>query len=249
MKGSVERCNGNTTHRRRIGAVVFDMDGVLVDSHPLHRKAWRQFLRTLGRKASDRELDYILDGRKRDEILRHFLGPLSAQQILEYGQRKDRFFRESEGEVQPMPGVKEVVQQAAARGTPIAVATSASEGRTRFTLQQLQLDRYLQSIVTGADVPTGKPAPDVYQMTCERLGVVPEHAVAFEDSVSGVQSAKAARLFCVGVLSHQSAHTLKAAGADLTIAEFDGLSLDFLEAELFERIIDAGRASIAASKR
>ena len=80
------------------------MDGVIVDSHPAHRKAWRQFLRTLGREVSNTELNFILDGRKRADILRHFLGELSEAEIVDYGKRKDDFFQHSSFEVKLSQG-------------------------------------------------------------------------------------------------------------------------------------------------
>jgi beta-phosphoglucomutase len=214
------------------GAIIFDMDGVIVNSHPVHRKAWQRFLRLLGRSVSDADLDYILDGRKRSDILCHFLGPLSSREIFEYGQRKDLIFRESAAEIQPIPGLVAFVEHVARQHMRMAVATSASESRTRFTLEQLKLRSYFNVIVTGKDVTAGKPAPDIYRTACRRLCVEPEAAVAFEDAVSGVEAAKAAGLQCVGLLTHQPAAKLIAAGADLTIPDFAGLSLDDLDSEL-----------------
>lgn len=208
------------------------MDGVIVNSHPVHRKAWERFLRQLGHHVSESELDFIMDGHKRADILCHFLGPLSTEQILEYGQRKDLFFQESAQEVQPVRGLIEFIEHVAAHGKRMAVATSASESRTRFTLEQLGLRCFFETVVTGKDVSLGKPAPDIYRTACDRLGVDPASAVAFEDAMAGVRAAKAAGLQCVGVLSHQSAFNLTAAGADLTIADFQGLSLATLQSRL-----------------
>ncbi len=223
----LKKSNGGTVH-----AVIFDMDGVIVNSHPVHRKAWQQFLQLLGQDVSESELDYILDGRKRADILCHFLGPLSPEQIHEYGHRKDLFFRESAGEVQAIPGLVGFVEHVASQRKSMAVATSASESRTRFTLEQLGLRSYFDVIVTGKDVKLGKPAPDIYRAACQGLRVAPQAAVAFEDAVAGVAAAKAAGLRCVGVLSHQPAEKLMAAGADFTIPDFAGLSLGDVEFEL-----------------
>ena len=77
-------------------AVLFDMDGVLIDSHPAHRAAWREFLCSLGKDVSDTELSFILDGRTRAQILRHFLGELSEQGLQTYGKHKDELFRSME---------------------------------------------------------------------------------------------------------------------------------------------------------
>jgi len=212
------------------------MDGVIIDSHPAHRKAWREFLQSLGRQVADSDLDYILDGRKRADILSHFLGPLSTEQIIEYGKCKDLFFRESSSAIEPIPGAVQFVKHVAAEGIRMAVATSASEDRTSCTLEHLQLKRYFATVVTGRDVTAGKPKPDIYLAACKLLKVDPLETVAFEDAVSGVVAAKSAGLRCVGVLSHETSDKLTAAGADFTISDFNGLSLSLLELGLAESL-------------
>ncbi|PYX62323.1 MAG: hypothetical protein DMG73_00275, partial [Acidobacteria bacterium] len=82
-------------------SVIFDMDGVIIDSHPAHRKAWKDFLQTFGKEVSESELSFILDGRKRRDILRHFLGDVSEQELVEYGKKKDGFFQQVSLEVNP----------------------------------------------------------------------------------------------------------------------------------------------------
>ena len=71
---------------------VFDFDGVIVDSHPLHVRAWKHFLDSVGKTVTEEQLLFALDGRKRDDILRHFMGELEADQIIEYGLRKNSSF-------------------------------------------------------------------------------------------------------------------------------------------------------------
>src|SRR6266481_6032598 len=116
----------NRTHNfPEIHAVVFDMDGVLIDSHPAHREAWRSFLRTLNRDVPDGELNYILDGRKREDILRHFLGDLSAEQLHRYGSQKDAFFQKQTRQVSPMPGLLGFLSHLRKHRITLAIATSA----------------------------------------------------------------------------------------------------------------------------
>ena len=210
-------------------AVIFDMDGVIVDSHPAHREAWRTFLRTLGRSVSDAELDFVLDGRKRGEILRHFLGELSEDAVHEYGKSKDEYFRRASLKVKPVPGVVKFIRTLGNAGIATAVATSASESRTRHTLEHLRLVGKIRVIVTGDDVALGKPDPSIYGLVCERLNVNPGHALAVEDAVSGIQAARGVGLKCIGVASHQSPERLRAAGAAYVVQDFLNLSLAQLE--------------------
>jgi len=208
------------------------MDGVIIDSHPLHRVAWREFLRRLGKDVDDVTLDFVLDGRTRKDILFHFLGPLTDKQLAEHGHHKDQLLRSLDDEVQTMPGVVEFLDQLSRADIPMALATSAGRGRALGTLKELGLARHFQTIVTADEVADGKPDPAIYRLAAERLRVDPRSLLAVEDAVSGVKSATAAGMRCIGVASAPRAELLRAAGADPVIPDFRGLSLDQLEAAL-----------------
>jgi HAD superfamily hydrolase (TIGR01509 family) len=188
------------------------------------------FLRSLGKPVSDAELDFVLDGRKRSEILRHFLGDLSEDEIREYGEQKDKFFRQQSLEMRLIPGVAELLSQLRKAGIATAVATSASENRTQRVLDQLQLARKFDVVVSGNDVARGKPDPAIYRVTCQKLRTSPKCAVAIEDAVSGIRAALAAGLVCIGLCGHQLPDTLRAAGAMHVVRDFLDLSLTQLEA-------------------
>ena len=208
-----------------LGAVIFDMDGVIVDSHPAHRHAWRRFLQDLGRQVPDHELDFILDGRKRVDILRYFLGELSEIELAEFGNRKDEFFQRNADHVKPMSGVTELLVQLRKEKIVMAVATSASEVRTHSTLERLKLRHYFSAIITANDVAHGKPDPTVYRLACQRVNTSPETALAIEDAVSGVQAARGAGLKVLGVSDPKAADKLRGAGAFHVVENLEGLSL------------------------
>ena len=210
--------------------VVFDMDGVIIDSHPAHRLAWKAFLQSLGNEIADEELDFILEGRKRSEILKHFLGELTPEQIAEYGNRKDEFLQRQSDAMQPVPGVVEFLSHLSEAGIAIAVATSASRRRALGTLEELGLTHCFHTIVTGDDVPAGKPDPAIYQLAAERMGESPLTLLAVEDAVSGVKSARAAGMRCLGVADARRAPLLQAAGADSVIPDFRACSFRQLQA-------------------
>jgi beta-phosphoglucomutase len=213
--------------------VVFDMDGVIIDSHPAHRLAWKAFLQSVGRETSDAELDFILEGCKRAEILKHFLGELPPEQIAEYGNRKDELLKKHNHSVQPIPGVVEFLGDLSEAGIRTGLATSASRKRALGTLGELGLAHYFHTIVTGDDVTAGKPDPALYRSAAERMHESPELLLAVEDAASGVKSARAAGMRCLGVASAQRAHLLQAAGADPIIPDFRAFSLIQLKACYF----------------
>jgi beta-phosphoglucomutase len=226
----------------RLRGVIFDMDGVLVDSHSVHRKAWRLFLHTLGRDVPDSELDFILDGRKRADILRHFLGDCPDHEMEEVGRRKDSIFRQIQLAVVPIPGVIRLVHDLHARGTALAVATSASRSRAHSTLAELGLLGCFNAIVTGDDVSQGKPDPAVYLLACDRLHLKADRSLAVEDAVSGIHSAVAAGLSCLAIALHDAPETLTAAGAAHVVHDFENVSTHDLE-DLLSRCNHASRSA------
>ena len=209
--------------------VVFDMDGVVIDSHPAHRADWKAFLEALGKSVADSELDIILDGGKREEILKHFLGDLSPEQIAEYGRRKDEILRNRSTKLEPMAGVVEFLDQLCHSGIRVALATSAGKLRTLHTLRELRLANYFETVVTGDDVTTGKPDPAIYRLAAARLRERPECLLAVEDAVSGVKAARAAGLRCAAIAHNGRADSLRQAGANPIVEDFRCLSLVQLE--------------------
>jgi beta-phosphoglucomutase len=215
---------------RLLRGIVFDMDGVVIDSHPAHRRAWQKFLHAVGRDVTETELDFVLDGRKRDEILCYFLGELKPAQIAQYGALKDEMLQQLGEDLRPLPGIIEFLNSLSPAGIRIALATSAGRRRTCGTLEELGLARYFDAIVTGDEVGKGKPDPAIYRLVAERLNETPESLLVVEDAVSGVKSARAAGMRCLGVASPQRAEALRDAGADPVISDFRSLSLARLRA-------------------
>lgn len=209
----------------RLQAIVFDMDGVLVDSHPAHRFAWRELLHSLGKEVTESELDFVMDGRKREEILVHFLGPLTDTQMEAYGRLKSDLFWRATAAVAPVPGVSEFIECIHSAGIPMAVATSASAGRTQSILKRLGLLTHFTAVVTGDEVRAGKPDPGIYLLACQRINCPPSAAVAFEDAAAGVRAAKGAGLRCVGITKGGSGEKLTAAGVDCILPDFVNLTL------------------------
>lgn len=231
--------------RTDVECVILDMDGVIIDSHPAHREAWRQFLKGLGKEVSESELDFILDGRKRHEILAHFFPGVSESELVEYGRKKDEVFQRLFLDVRALPGVVEFIKDVRRCGVPLAVATSASRTRTRSTLNRLHIADQFAVVVTGDDVPEGKPDPSIYYLVCTRLNAEPRNCLVLEDALSAVQAAKRAGFQCVGVGYNGSCDRLRAAGADHVIENFVGLSFENLQA-ILERHSEIGQRSLSA---
>jgi len=203
---------------------IFDMDGVVVDSHAAHIRTWKKLLLSLGKSLSDAELDFVRQGIKRQEILRHFLGDLEDEQVQAYCREKDQLFQSEVETIKLVPGARALLEDLKCAGVPTALATCGSTTRVYELLSRLRLENYFTSIVTGDEVAVGKPHPEVFYKAAERLGVHPAESVVFEDSVSGVQGAKAAGMKCVGITDRPYAPALLQAGADHVLPDLSGIS-------------------------
>jgi HAD superfamily hydrolase (TIGR01509 family) len=143
---------------------------------------------------------------------------------------KDEMLQQLRQQLRPLPGVVKFLQRLSLSGVRIALATSAGRRRACGTLEELGLADYFETIVTGDEVVHGKPDPAIYRLVAERLNESPKYLVAIEDAVSGVKSARAAGMRCMGVASPDRAEGLRAAGAHPVIPDFQDFSLDELKA-------------------
>lgn len=208
--------------------IIFDLDGVVVDSHPAHKQAWKAFFAGVGKELSDQELDFVLEGQKREDILRYFLGNLSNKQLREYGAQKEALFKNAASEIKPVHGLPEFLAQVDAMNLSMALASSASRIRVEYTLQQLNLDGQFQAVITGEDVAQGKPDPAIFMLAAEHLRMAPSRILVCEDAVNGIQAAKAAGMKCLAIATNGREPLLARAGADRVISDFSQVNLDEL---------------------
>ena len=172
----------------------------------------------------------MLDSRY-DDLKSGRVKPIDGEEFLEnLRRREDELLKKHNHLVQPIPGVVQFLGNLSEAGIRTGLATSASRKRALGTLEELGLAHYFHTIVTGDDVTAGKPDPALYRLAAERMQESPECLLAVEDAASGVKSARAAGMRCLGIASAARAHLLQAAGADLIIPDFRSFSLLHLEA-------------------
>lgn len=201
-------------------AVIFDLDGVIADSHPLHHAAWKTLLAEQGRTVGDTEMDFILAGRQRVDILRHYFGELSEESMAKLGRRKDELYQGRAHLLAPMPGLTTLLDELEAAGIARAVATSAAAARTLETLKAFGMDQRFSVVLTSADAKKAKPDPEIFLLAAAKLNAKVTESLVIEDSVAGVQAAKAAGMKCIGYTSIDRFQNLRQAGADETISVF-----------------------------
>jgi HAD superfamily hydrolase (TIGR01509 family) len=180
-------------------AVVFDNDGVLVDSEPIALDVWCELLDEHGVGYEPREVDALV-GLTDPAAHAQFAGrrgmPALQPFLVEFEERRNARFRR---ELRPFPDAWDAVRQLAAEGVRLGVATNATRDVLELTLAITGLDRYFEAAVARTDVAAGKPAPDVYLAAAARLGVDPSRCLALEDSPTGAAAAAGAGMRVVTV--------------------------------------------------
>jgi HAD superfamily hydrolase (TIGR01509 family) len=212
-------------------ALVFDFDGLILDTETAVFESWRVTWRRFGFELPrDRWMASIgTDGSSFDPVgeLSERMGrPLAEEEVAERRRVRDEILLAE----QAMTGIPELLAEARRGGVPLAVASSSPREWVEPHLDRLDLRDRFDTIVTRDDTERAKPFPDLYQEAVRRLGVDPRSAVAFEDSPNGVTAAKSAGLVCVAVPCDMT-RDLHFGAADLMLSRVDELTL----AALFER--------------
>ena len=213
---------------KKLEAIIFDMDGTIVDSMPFHEKAWSGFLEKKGKKYSTEEWNAIHHGTLLDIMPRIFGEGLHEQEYWDLGLEKEALFKEMyRGEVTPLPGLQALLESLKSAGIKTAVATAADRRNAGFTLDELGYHNYFNIVVTSNEVPAGKPLPDVYLFAAHCLKVNPENCIVFEDSSSGIESAHRAGMKVIGITT--GIKDMSALPVEFSIPDYENINLADLQ--------------------
>lgn len=202
-------------------AVLFDLDGTLTHTDPVHFRVWQSMLAPYGLTFDETFYKTHFSGRLNVDILKDLLPQLSPAESAHLSEAKETQFRVSAGEqLQPMPGLLALLTWLQRRQWNYAVVTNAPRPNAKFMLRALSLWDTFELVVIGDDLPQGKPDPLPYTTALDKLNLAANEAIVFEDSPAGVRSAVAAGLKTVGITSTYDAALLYDLGASLTVADF-----------------------------
>ena len=216
-----------------IRAAIFDLDELIIDLERIHKAAERQICMDYGHSfdALSEDLRFNSSGLRENDILERIKQELKLTASLpEMILRKQTLFADMIiGEVlQAMPGVLEAISSLQAHGYRLSLTSSGSRPRVEMVLKRLGILNAFEIIVCGEDVQQGKPNPEPYRLTAERLKISPLEGVVFEDAEVGVQSAKSAGLWCIGVPNPNAATVQNLTQADLVLPDFTHFSLEMI---------------------
>jgi beta-phosphoglucomutase len=194
-----------------IQAVIWDLDGVIIDSADEHRRAWQRLAREEGIKFTDEDF-WATFGKRNDDIIAIIWGPLSPQQVQLLRDRKEIYFRDLiRKTAAPLPGSMELMRSLHEAGYLQALASSAPIENIQLISEVLGLERYLTALVSGETVPHGKPAPDIFLKAAQELHIEPSRCLVIEDAVAGVEAAHAAGMRCIAVAGNRDLPGLRKA--------------------------------------
>ena len=223
-------------------AVIFDMDGVLVDSAEAHRRAWEQLGCEVGTPFTAALFQQTF-GQRNASIIPVWLGArgageITAEQIDALAGRKETLYREfvRQGAVRVYPGVSTLLRQLRAHGARVAIASSGPRENVSLVINTIGVQSAVDATVASEDVVEGKPHPEVFLKAADRLGVAPVSCAVIEDAVHGIEAAKRAGMLAVAVLTSTARAVLIAAGADLIVDDVGGLNAG----ELVSRVAARG---------
>ena len=212
-------------------ALLFDMDGVIVDNHKFHLKSWLGFFEKHNIHMSEEEYKANVNGRRMENILPDLLSrEMSDEEVWDVGEEKEALYRELyRPHIKPTAGLVTFLAEVTRQRILRTVSTSAPPANVDFTLKHTGLRRYFSTIIDATMVTQGKPHPEVYLKSAEALGVEPAQCVVFEDAILGIQAGKNAGMKVVGVATTHSRAELEAEDTDLVIDDFCGLTLSDLQ--------------------
>jgi HAD superfamily hydrolase (TIGR01509 family) len=212
-------------------AIIFDMDGVLVDSNPFHLRKWVDLLQAHGIPFNEQELPKIVLGPPNDVTFHHYLGKdLSRDQLAELGEELEANFRREIGpHARAFPGVRRFIEECHAQGIAMAVASMAIAKNVNFIISALGLRNYFREVLALDEIVHPKPDPEVFLKAADKLGVNHAACAVFEDSFVGIEAAIRAGMKCVAIASTFPAEELRRkTHADLIVPSFEAVSLQML---------------------
>lgn len=181
-------------------AIIFDMDGVIVDNISYHIEALKIFLKQFGKEVTEDEFQKHYNGRTIQEVVLELKPTADHEEVMRLSEEKERIYRDLySAALAPTQGLMQFLPEAKKAGLKMAVATSAITANADFTLDGLGIREYFTAVIDSTMVHKGKPDPQIYLKAAEELNILPQNCVVMEDALAGIESAKRAGMDVIGL--------------------------------------------------
>lgn len=211
-----------------VGAVIFDMDGVLVHSNPVHKEILKTFCKDHGYDLTDKYMREHMYGRTNQDWITALFGDIPQEKVDALADEKEQMFRDVFDPREHMvPGIIEFLDLLREHEIKMVVATSAPKENADQILEGLSITDYFDAVLNSSHVTKSKPHPEPYLKAAKAIGIAPESCIVFEDSISGVESGLAAGAKVVGITTTHTREELE--HCHLVADDFTELSMEDLE--------------------
>jgi beta-phosphoglucomutase len=216
---------------RKFKGAIFDLDGVVVDTVPIHFKAWKKMFTEYGKKFTFKDYKEKVDGIPRIDGGKAILYNLSPEELVEATDKKQTYFLEylKEDKIPVFKTTITLIKELKDKGIKIAVISSSKN--LPYISERTGINKLLDVEISGSDITKGKPDPQIFLMAAEKTGLKPENCVVFEDAVLGVEAAKQAKMLCIGIDRHNDPQRLK--DADIIVKDLKEITYKKIKS-LFE---------------
>jgi len=183
-------------------AVIFDMDGVISDTQKLHSRVESELLAQFGVTLTPQQITEKYSGVRTKDFFQELL--FGQGHVFDIDELMDRKWQRmkglASGQVDAIDGSRELIKTLYDNGLPLAVASASNLNYVQSVLDKLNVTKYFKSIISGDMVTNGKPDPEIFLLASNKLEIVPEECLVIEDGISGMEAARKANMFCIGLV-------------------------------------------------
>lgn len=222
-----------------LAAILFDLDGTIVNTDPIHYQAWQDMLLKYGIEIDETFYKSRISGRLNPEIVKDILPQLSPAAGAKFADEKEALFRQKAPNLKPLAGFSELLAWTETHHLKRALVSNAPRLNVEFMLEVLGIKEAFDIVVLAEDCIAGKPDPAPYEVALQKLAITAEPAIALEDSPSGIRSAVSAGIRTVGIASTHDPQVLQEIGAFLVIPDFTDLQIwTFLDSQIDTDLVE-----------
>ena len=210
-------------------AIIFDMDGTLMNNTPYHYKAWQILFKKYNRNLTFNQYKKDISGRTSVEIFQTFFGKeMTTEEITKCASEKNLLYRQLyKPHIKPVDGLLTLLNEIYKAAITMYVATSGTPQNVRFMFENIPIEKYFSRVIDASEVTHGKPAPDIFLKAASYVNAAPAKCIVFEDSVNGIAAARAAGMKVIGVATTESKKALQ--HTDAVIENYTQINLSALE--------------------